>query len=202
MPATSLPHSRRSAPLSHRLRLLLETLPLSFCEYQCCGQDQTARIAACLSGFRIRRRPPWSEYCSYSRRWGQPMTLGDGGEQLHPPLRPARGVDFSRELPDGTVLRPVQEPDAPALAAAFQANRAYLAPWEPARPEDFYTVAGQQEVIARRRTELEAGTSLPMVLAGKGGILGLLTFSSIVRGAFQNAHVGYWTAQRAQEQAS
>jgi ribosomal-protein-alanine N-acetyltransferase len=107
-------------------------------------------------------------------------------------------VDFSRELTDGTVLRPVQESDAPALAAAFQDNRAYLAPWEPIRPDDFYTVAGQQEVIARRRAELEAGTSLPMVLAGKGGILGLLTFSSIVRGAFQNAHVGYWTAQRAQ----
>jgi ribosomal-protein-alanine N-acetyltransferase len=107
-------------------------------------------------------------------------------------------VDFSRELTDGTVLRPVQESDAPALAAAFQDNRAYLAPWEPIRPDDFYTVAGQQEVIARRQAELEAGTSLPMVLAGKGGILGLLTFSSIVRGAFQNAHVGYWTAQRAQ----
>jgi len=107
-------------------------------------------------------------------------------------------VDFSRELADGIVLRPVQESDAPALAAAFQANRAHLAPWEPVRPEDFYTVAGQQEVIARRRAELDAGTALPMVLAGKGSILGVLNLSSIVRGAFQNAHVGYWTAQWAQ----
>ena len=37
-----------------------------------------------------------------------------------------------------------------------------------------------------------------MVLSAKGSIVGLLTLSSIVRGAFQNAHVGYWLAQSAQ----
>jgi [ribosomal protein S5]-alanine N-acetyltransferase len=107
-------------------------------------------------------------------------------------------MDFSHELADGAVLRTVQESDAGALAVAVQANRAHLASWEPIRPEEYYTVAGQQEVIARRRAEFDAGTALPMVLAGKGSILGVLNLSSIVRGAFQNAHVGYWTAQWAQ----
>jgi ribosomal-protein-alanine N-acetyltransferase len=96
------------------------------------------------------------------------------------------------------VLRPVQEPDAEALAAALQANRSHLAPWEPLRPEHFYTVEGQREVIGTRRTELESGTALPMVLAGNEGIVGLLTLSSIVRGAFQNAHVGYWISRTVQ----
>lgn len=31
-----------------------------------------------------------------------------------------------------------------------------------------------------------------MVLVRDGEVLGLLTLSSIVRGAFQNAHLGYW----------
>jgi ribosomal-protein-alanine N-acetyltransferase len=107
-------------------------------------------------------------------------------------------VDFSCEFADGIVLRPVQEPDAQALAAAFQTNREYLAPWWPVRAEEFYTVEGQQVVIARRRAELDAGTALPMVLAGKDRIIGLLNLSSIVRGAFQNAHVGYWLDPTAQ----
>ncbi|KIC67064.1 GNAT family N-acetyltransferase [Pseudarthrobacter phenanthrenivorans] len=103
-------------------------------------------------------------------------------------------MDFSCELSEGIFLRPVQKSDAAPLAAAFQANRSYLAPWEPVRPESFYTVQGQRDVIGRRLAELHAGTALPLVLAGDAGIVGLLNLSSIVRGAFQNAHLGYWIA--------
>ncbi|HKU01871.1 MAG TPA: GNAT family protein [Arthrobacter sp.] len=104
-------------------------------------------------------------------------------------------MDFSLELADGIVLRPVRDGDAGPLAAAFQANRAHLAPWEPVRAEEFYTVEGQREVIRRRQADLDAGAALSMVLCSDAGIQGLLTLSSIVRGAFQNAHVGYWISQ-------
>ncbi|MBX7443677.1 MULTISPECIES: GNAT family N-acetyltransferase [unclassified Arthrobacter] len=107
-------------------------------------------------------------------------------------------MDFSSVLAGGIVLRPVQELDARALAEAFQRNRTHLAPWEPIRPETFYTVHGQREVITRQRGELAAGTALPMVLARGSSIVGLLTLSSIVRGAFQNAHLGYWIDQAQQ----
>lgn len=107
-------------------------------------------------------------------------------------------MDFSCVLGDGTVLRPVQLSDAAALAAAFQDNRAYMAPWEPIRPEEFYTVQGQEEVLRRRLRDLEEGAALPMVLVRGEAVVGLLNLSSIVRGAFQNAHVGYWIAQEAQ----
>lgn len=107
-------------------------------------------------------------------------------------------MDFTCNLAGGVVLRTVQEPDAAALAAAFQANRSYLAPWEPVRAEEFYTVEGQHEVILNRRADMDAGAALPMVLARGDEILGLLNLSSIVRGAFQNAHIGYWIAESAQ----
>lgn len=107
-------------------------------------------------------------------------------------------VDFSCELADGIVMRPVQESDAQALTAAFQTNRAYLAPWEPIRPEAIHTFEGQREVILRRRSESVAGTALPMVLAGTDKIFGLLNLSSIVRRAFHNAHLGYWIDRTAQ----
>ncbi|MDQ0664722.1 ribosomal-protein-alanine N-acetyltransferase [Arthrobacter ulcerisalmonis] len=101
-------------------------------------------------------------------------------------------MEFSAKLADGITLRPVRKLDATALTEAFQRNRAHLAPWEPIGPDKFYTVQGQQEVITRQRMELGAGTALPMVLVGEDRILGLVTLSSIVRGAFQNAHLGYW----------
>lgn len=37
-----------------------------------------------------------------------------------------------------------------------------------------------------------------MVLARNDSIVGLLTLSSIVRGAFQNAHLGYWISHASQ----
>ncbi|TQJ35262.1 GNAT family N-acetyltransferase [Arthrobacter sp. SLBN-122] len=101
-------------------------------------------------------------------------------------------MNFSCKISEDVVLRPVEQADAGALAAAFQANRSHLAPWEPVRPAEFYTVQGQQGLVERRRAELDSGTALPMVLARDDGIVGLLTLSSIVRGAFQNAHLGYW----------
>ncbi|WP_457948201.1 GNAT family N-acetyltransferase [Pseudarthrobacter sp. alpha12b] len=104
-------------------------------------------------------------------------------------------MDSSCELADGIVLRPVKAADAGPLAAAFQTNRVHLAPWEPVRAEEFYTVEGQRAVIQRRRAERDSGTALSMVLARDDGILGLLTLSSIVRGAFQNAHLGYWISR-------
>ncbi|GGH97340.1 hypothetical protein GCM10007170_27360 [Arthrobacter liuii] len=102
------------------------------------------------------------------------------------------------EFADGLGLRPVQESDARALAAVFQANREHLAPWEPVRTERFYTVEGQSEVIKGRRAELASGAALPLVLARDGAILGVLTISPIVRGAFQNAHLGYWISHEVQ----
>ncbi|MEQ7736386.1 GNAT family N-acetyltransferase, partial [Escherichia coli] len=101
-------------------------------------------------------------------------------------------MDHSSELPAGVLLRTVQTSDAGPLTAAFLRNREHLEPWEPPRPDKFYTVPGQQDVIVRQRHEIAAGTALPMVLVRDGDVIGLLTLSSIVRGAFQNAHLGYW----------
>ncbi|EST19121.1 hypothetical protein M878_43425 [Streptomyces roseochromogenus subsp. oscitans DS 12.976] len=41
----------------------------------------------------------------------------------------------------------------PLVHAAYVANREYLAPWEPHRPDSFFTVAGQAERIAERLRE-------------------------------------------------
>ncbi|MGJ4846449.1 MULTISPECIES: GNAT family N-acetyltransferase [unclassified Leifsonia] len=97
-----------------------------------------------------------------------------------------------RELPGGLILRVRRPEDAPALAAAYVANRGHLAPWEPTRTEEFFTEAGQ----LKRTTELlalyEAGTAIPLLIMDGDAVAGGFDLSSIVRGAFESAMIGYW----------
>ncbi|QIZ97990.1 GNAT family N-acetyltransferase [Leifsonia sp. PS1209] len=97
-----------------------------------------------------------------------------------------------RALPGGLILRVRRPEDAPALAAAYVANRGHLAPWEPTRTEEFFTEAGQ----LKRTTELlalyEAGTAIPLLIMDGDAVAGGFDLSSIVRGAFESAMIGYW----------
>ena len=98
-------------------------------------------------------------------------------------------------LPGGSELRLIEPTDATAIAAALTANREYLAPWEPARPDVYFTAAWWSEEIARSRRAVNAGTMLPLVIARGREIVGRFTLGGITRGAFQSAGLGYWVAQ-------
>lgn len=93
---------------------------------------------------------------------------------------------------DDFVLRPLRHEDAAALSAAYLKNRAYLKPWEPVRPDDFFTPEGQDAAIAPLIAASHAGWSLPLVLVADDRIVGRVTLSGITRGAFQSASLGYW----------
>lgn len=87
------------------------------------------------------------------------------------------------------ILRPG---DAPALAAAYVRNRAYLARWEPLRPEEYYTEAWQAVDIARRLVAHEAGQGHPLGLFSGDTLVGRFNVAGIVRGPFQSGGLGYW----------
>ncbi|MHA7305894.1 GNAT family N-acetyltransferase [Arthrobacter sp. TMN-49] len=96
----------------------------------------------------------------------------------------------------GTVrIRAVDDGDADALAAALTRHRDYLKPWEPVRPESFYTLDGQRKVIADAKEAMAAGRGLFWVLYDGAQVVGRISLADIVRGAFQNGHLGYWIAQ-------
>jgi ribosomal-protein-alanine N-acetyltransferase len=104
-------------------------------------------------------------------------------------------------LPDGVVLRLLAPDDAPALAEAYARNAEHLAPWEPARADDFATEPVQAMRIENLLGGMQRGVALPLVLArptaerSSAGdeIVGTLTLSGITRGAFESADLGYWT---------
>jgi ribosomal-protein-alanine N-acetyltransferase len=82
------------------------------------------------------------------------------------------------------VIRPLVPRDAEELTRLLVANRTFLAPYEPERPESFYTVRGQRDRI--RHAEHLFG-----ILDGPR-IAGTIAVSNVIHGAFRSGNVGYW----------
>lgn len=100
-----------------------------------------------------------------------------------------------------SVTRLLALDDVEALAALYVENRQFLAPWQPLRPDSYFTRDGQLEAVEAALGQKASGSAVPLViLDGDGTVVGTLTISSIIRGAFQSCSVGYWLAERAQGQ--
>ena len=97
-----------------------------------------------------------------------------------------------RQLSEDVGMRILRTSDAPALAAAYVRNREYLSPWEPVRPEEYYTEAWQTVDISRRLGAEKAGEGYPLGLFAGDTLVGRFNLAGIVRGPFQSAGLGYW----------
>ncbi|WP_328377214.1 GNAT family N-acetyltransferase [Streptomyces sp. NBC_01020] len=97
-------------------------------------------------------------------------------------------------MTEGIRLRPVELSDAEALATVLNRNREHMRPWDPARPESFYTADGQLERLRVSLADRDAGRAMPWVLeeTGTGNIVGSITLNSIIMGPLCSGVVGYW----------
>lgn len=90
-------------------------------------------------------------------------------------------------------IRLIEPADAERLTELLIRSREYLAPWEPHRDEDYFTIEGQLRVVEQALTRHERGEVVPWVILGEGGdVAGRLTLSDVVRGPFLSCHMGYW----------
>jgi ribosomal-protein-alanine N-acetyltransferase len=94
-----------------------------------------------------------------------------------------------------TQTRLIEVDDAAELSEALNANRSFLAPWEPEYPPDFLTPDGQRIMIAAALRAHDAGEMVPHVVTLDGQIIGRITLSNIVRSALQSGSLGYWIAE-------
>ena len=84
--------------------------------------------------------------------------------------------------------------DVAQLTALRVRNREFLAPWEPARTAAFYTDLGQQAEIERDLQEWSADRTYAFAIVEPGteAIRGRIALANVVRGAWDNATLGYF----------
>jgi ribosomal-protein-alanine N-acetyltransferase len=93
-------------------------------------------------------------------------------------------------------IRLIVPSDDEVLAQLQRENRAFLAPWDPARPDGYFTAGGQRQDIEAALARYERGDAVPfVVLNDEAEVVGRLTLSGIVRGPFQSCSMGYWIAE-------
>jgi ribosomal-protein-alanine N-acetyltransferase len=97
-----------------------------------------------------------------------------------------------------TSIRPLRLDDVPDITDLYRANRAFLAPWEPDRDEDFFSIEGQLSTVHEALRRHELGSAYPhVILDDAGRIIGRITVENVVRRAFQSCNVGYWVSEQA-----
>jgi [ribosomal protein S5]-alanine N-acetyltransferase len=95
---------------------------------------------------------------------------------------------------DAVRVRPASASDAAPLAAVYRANRTYLAPFEPARDEAFFTAAGQAVRLTALLADQEHGRAYPYVIEVDDRLAGRVTVTNVARGPFCSGSLGYWVA--------
>ena len=94
-------------------------------------------------------------------------------------------------------IRALSEDDSPALAELYTEDREFLRRWDPARPDEFYTVAGQRAAVAAASREAAAGRMWTAAILLDDRLVGRVSLNGILRGPLQSAFLGYWVSRRA-----
>jgi ribosomal-protein-alanine N-acetyltransferase len=99
-------------------------------------------------------------------------------------------------------IRLAETSDALKLLQYRVENRAHLAPWEPLRESDYYTLSHCLRTIEDGREHASFDRGYPLIAfdLDEERVLATFTFANIVRGAFQACHLGYGVAARMQGQ--
>jgi [ribosomal protein S5]-alanine N-acetyltransferase len=93
--------------------------------------------------------------------------------------------------------------DIPAILQYYQENRAYLEPFEPQRPDQFYTPDFWKTVLTSRATDFHTGYAVKLLIfrqADPHQVIGTINLNTIVRGALHGATLGYGLSAQHQGQ--
>lgn len=98
------------------------------------------------------------------------------------------------------MLRPLVLSDFPAWREVRHANAQWLTPWEPQRLAGQPDTTNDRDAFAircsARQRERQLGTGYGFGIFVDGTFLGEINLTSVQRGPFQSAYVGYWIDQR------
>ncbi len=92
--------------------------------------------------------------------------------------------------------------DAARVARYFAVNRQFLAPWEPIRPEAWFTEGFWRDRLEQLLSDYQADRGACFVLWDREDptreVLGMLNLTGLVRGPLQAANLGYSLSETSQ----
>jgi [ribosomal protein S5]-alanine N-acetyltransferase len=92
-------------------------------------------------------------------------------------------------------LRPLAVRDAELMTRLYAGERDFMTPFDPPRPESFYTLQGQRAELELLGRERGQDRLYRFLIEADGVAAGAISVSRITRGPFQNAGLGYWVVQ-------
>ena len=81
-----------------------------------------------------------------------------------------------------------------AVADYLTRNRAFLTPWLPEQPEEYYTAAHWKRLLRLQEKEMEEGQAVYFYISeafGADRVIGSICLTDIIMGAFCSAYMGY-----------
>ncbi|MFV0341814.1 MAG: GNAT family N-acetyltransferase [Anaerocolumna sp.] len=91
-------------------------------------------------------------------------------------------------------MRVLYEEQASLVCDYYIRNKAFLKEWDPARTDAFYAVEYHQEQLMNEVKNIKSNAMLRLWLFSKtqeDKVIGMISFSNIVRGVFLSCHLGY-----------
>ncbi len=94
---------------------------------------------------------------------------------------------------DRLILKTINIDDLLNLQNYLNRNREFLREWEPSRNDSYYSLSGLKKLINKEEDDFieQSRISLYIYIKGKEDIIGNVTISNIVKGAFQSCFLGY-----------
>jgi ribosomal-protein-alanine N-acetyltransferase len=91
-------------------------------------------------------------------------------------------------------IRALGPADADEYLALLARNKDFLRLYEPVRPPDYWTLAGQQDqlTVGAAEWDLGVGYAFGIIDRSDGALVGRVALANVVRKAWQNATLGYW----------
>ena len=88
-------------------------------------------------------------------------------------------------------LRNLTPMNAEETLEYYKKNKNHLAPFEPTKDNNFYTVEAQKKNLRKSYRELLAGTNIDLGIFKEEKLIGKIKLSRIIHGSFKNGILGY-----------
>ncbi|WP_311709599.1 GNAT family N-acetyltransferase [Burkholderia ubonensis] len=115
----------------------------------------------------------------------------------NPPMKFAPLILPNPLVTDRLLLRPANRAYAPDLLTYYVENRAHLMPWEPSRPDSFYTRHAIEMRLQSMEENIAAGRAVHLLMFDKDDdrLIGDCNFTQIVPEPFRACYLGFSVAR-------